>query len=46
MRYRFAFDSDVIVVVDPAEVIELQVPGNQAASLEIPSHHQPSPQSR
>ena len=40
-----ALDGDVVVVVDPAEVDELQMAGQRAASPEMPSIMQPSPQS-
>ena len=40
---RVAFDGDVVVVVDPAEVRQLEVPGQEAASLEMPSIMSPSP---
>ena len=42
----FAVDRDVVVVVDPAEVVELRWPASEAASLETPSIRQPSPAER
>src|SRR4029077_19758752 len=35
----FAFDSDVIVVIDPAQIIELQVPGNRGCLTRDSFHH-------
>ncbi len=40
-----AFDGDVVVVVNPAEIGEPQMPASDAASPEMPSIMQPSPQS-
>src|SRR5262245_58168156 len=44
-QLRVAFDRDVVVVVDPAQVRDAQVAGERRASLEMPSIMQPSPQS-
>jgi hypothetical protein len=41
---RVAFDGDVVVVVDPAEVVEAEMAGQRAASDATPSIMQPSPQ--
>src|SRR6266436_3648407 len=35
----FAFDRDVIVVIDPAQIIELQVPGNRGCLARDSFHH-------
>src|ERR1700746_639516 len=35
----FAFDGDVIVVIDPAQIIELQVPGNRGCLARDSFHH-------
>ncbi len=38
-----AFDGDVVVVLDPAEVIEFQVAGERRRFGAMPSIRQPSP---
>ena len=40
---RAAFDRDVVVVVDPAEVVQPRWPASDAASDPTPSIMQPSP---